>query len=286
MKKIISDILYPHISLPLLLTPISVLLLVYSFSSLEQSSAVSIVSYVLSAYTLTLWCVRIPKIILWSKRIKKDNKLIARYFNDVRFRVNISLTSGCLFNLAYAVFQFFLGMYHRSFWFVSFSVYYLLLSVMKFGLVRYTARYSVGQIPELELKKHRSCALTLLLLALPLMLIVFFMVYWGREIEHHYITSIAMAAYTFVALGASIISTARYRKYKSPVLSASKALSLASASVSLITLSSTMLSTFGDDGDTLFKKIILSALGLAVTVFISALAVKMLNKAKNKENWR
>ena len=81
---------------------------------------------------------------------------------------------------------------------------------------------------------------------LALALIIFFMVYWNRTFNHHEITTIAMAAYTFTALTMAIINIIKYKKYNSPVYSASKAISLASACVSMLTLESTMLTTFGD----------------------------------------
>ena len=69
----------------------------------------------------------------------------------------------------------------------------------------------------------------------------------NRTFHHHEITTIALAAYTFTSLTFAIINTVKYRKYHSPVYSASKAISLASACVSLLTLESTMLTTFGNE---------------------------------------
>ncbi len=48
-----------------------------------------------------------------------------------------------------------------------------------------------------ELIKYRNCGIAFLLMNLALSLMVFFMVYWNRTFEHHQITTIAMAAYTF-----------------------------------------------------------------------------------------
>ena len=75
----------------------------------------------------------------------------------------------------------------------------------------------------------------------------------------------------------------KYRKYNSPVYSASKAISLAAASVSMLTLESTMLTTF-DDGNTdaLTRKILLGATGGVVSVFIIIMAIYMIVQSTKK----
>jgi len=112
---------------------------------------------------------------------------------------------------------------------------------------------------------------------LALALIIFFMVYWNRTFRHHMITAIAMAAYTFTALTTAIVNVIKYRKYNSPVFSASKAISLAAALVSMLTLESTMLTTFGDGTmAATTQKWMLGATGGAISVLIVATAIYMI----------
>ena len=112
---------------------------------------------------------------------------------------------------------------------------------------------------------------------LALALIIFFMVYWNRTFEHHMITAIAMAAYTFIALTTAIIDVVKYRKYNSPAYSASKAISLAAALVSMLTLESTMLTAFGDGTMTVVaQKWLLGATGITISVLIVATAIYMI----------
>jgi hypothetical protein len=130
---------------------------------------------------------------------------------------------------------------------------------------------------EAELKKYRACGIVFLLMNLALALIVFFMIYWNRTFDHHMITAIAMAAYTFTALTMAIMNVIKYRKYNSPVFSASKAISLAAALVSMLTLESTMLTTFGDGTMTdTAQKWMLGATGGVISVLIVAMAIYMI----------
>lgn len=64
LKKFFKALLYPHFSVLLILTPVAAALLVYTFTSQKQDSFFAYISYVLSAYTLTVVCLRIPAIIL------------------------------------------------------------------------------------------------------------------------------------------------------------------------------------------------------------------------------
>ena len=135
----------------------------------------------------------------------------------------------------------------------------------------------------LELKKYRTCGIVFLIMNLALTLMIFFMVYWNRTFVHHEITTIAIAAYTFTSLTFAIINVIKYQKYQSPVYSASKAISLAAACVSMITLESTMLTTFGADTMDLFsKRIMLGASGGVISAFIIAMAIYMIVSSTKK----
>ena len=134
-----------------------------------------------------------------------------------------------------------------------------------------------------ELMRYRACGWVFLFMNLALSLIVFFIVYWNRTFTHHQITAIAMAAYTFTAFVTAILSVVKYRRYNSPVYSASKVISFAAACVSMLTLSSTMLTTFGDGSMTLQgRRIILGAAGGAVSVLVVAMAIYMIVKGTKK----
>ena len=114
-------------------------------------------------------------------------------------------------------------------------------------------------------------------------MIVFFMVYWNKTFEHHEITTIAMAAYTFGSMTIAVINVVKYRKYNSPVYSASKAISLAAACVSMLTLESTMLNTFSDGTMTLTdSRFMLGATGAVICLFIVTMAVYMIIQSSKK----
>lgn len=276
LKKIVRILLYPHIVVPILLVPISISLLVWSMLFLGTTHFISIISYVLSAYTLTIVCFRIPEIIIFVKKIKNENKYVVMYRTDRHLRMKISLIISFTINVIYAILQFFIGLNHGSFWFYSMSAYYLFLAVMRYLLMRHTLVNNVNEKPKSELLKYCFCGWMLLLLNLALSIMVFFMVYWNRTFNHHEITTIALAAYTFFSFTMAILNFIKYRKIKSPVYSAAKAISLTSACVSIITLEATMLTVFGGDMDIIVRKILLGFTGGSVSIFVMILSINII----------
>ena len=276
-KKLGKALLFPHIAIMIILIPIATVLLVGSMVFIGTESVIAYISYVLATYTLTIWCFKIPTLIKFFKTFKDENKYARRWQDDTRLRVNVSLYGSLAWNAFYGLFQLWLGFYHHTFWFYSLGAYYICLGVMRFFLARHTTRYAPGERMQTELVKYRACGIVFLLMNLTLALIIFFMVYWNRTFQHHMITAIAMAAYTFTALTTAIINVIKYRTYNSPVFSASKTISLAAALVSMLTLESTMLTTFGDGTITAIeRKWMLGATGGVVSLLIVATAIYMI----------
>ena len=282
-RKIGKSLLFPHIAILLVLLPVATVLLVYSMVFIGTETVIAYISYVLAAYTLMVWCFRIPWVIRFIKSFKNENKYAQMWLTDTRLRVNVSLYGSLLWNTAYAVFQLGLGFWHHTFWFYSLAGYYICLAIMRFFLVQHTSKHNAGEQMREELIKYRNCGIVFLLMNLALSLMVFFMVYWNRTFAHHKITTIAMAAYTFGSITMAIISVVKYRKYNSPVYSASKAIGFAAACVSMLTLESTMLTTFSDGGVTLAeRKIMLGCTGVAICLFIVAMAIYMIVQSSKK----
>lgn len=282
-NKLAKTLLWPHPIVMVLLVPIATGFLVYSMIVLGSQSPIAIVSYVLSAYTLTIWCVRIPSLIQGVKTFKNENRLARRWLDDDRLRINVTLYGSMVWNFVYAVFQLWLGVYHGSFWFCSLAGYYTCLAAMRYFLVRYTTRYQAGEHLRAELIRYRACGWVFLVMNLALTLMTFFMVYWNRTFHHHEITTIMMAAYTFTAFTIAIVNMIKYRKYNSPVYSASKAINMAAACVSMLTLESTMLTTFGGETmDVLTRKILLGISGGAISVLVVTMAVFMIVQGNKK----
>ena len=281
-KKIGLNLLYPHIAVIICLLPISVAFLVLSLIYLGTESILAILSYLLAFYVLLVICFRTPRIIKFFKTFKKENKYMQKWFSDVHLRMNVSLYGSLIWNVAFAIFQLVLGFYHKSFWFYSMFAYYVTLGVMRFFLVKHTRKFKANEETTIEVKKSILCGYLLIAMNLALAVIVFFMVYWNKTFYHHMITTIALAAYTFFTFTFAIINLVRYKKYKSPIYSSAKTISLIAGAVSMLTLEATMLTTFGTNENALFSQIMLSLTGVAVIGFAITMAIIMIVKG-NKQ---
>ena len=282
-KKLGKAFLFPHTAIMVLLIPIATALLVCSMLLLGTESPFAIASYVLAAYTLTVWCFRTPTLIHTFKNFKNENRYARKWQDDTRLRIQVSLYGTLAWNTLFGIFQLCLGIYHHTFWFCSLGIYYICLAIMRFFLVLHTRKYAPGERMKTELIKYRACGWVFLVMNLALALIVFFMVYWNRTFTHHMITAIAMAAYTFTAFTFAIVNVIKYKKYNSPVFSASKAISFASACVSMLTLTSTLLTTFSDGTmSAMEQKFMLGGVGFAVTCVVLCMAIAMIVRGTKK----
>lgn len=226
---------------------------------------------------------RVPDIIRFFAEFKDKNRYISTWRSDVRLRVNITLSANVLWNGAYALLQLDMGIKHGSPWYYSLFAYYASLAFMRFFLVKYTLSNVPGENIKNELKRYRICGIVFLFVNLALSGMMLYMIRENRTVKHSEITVIAMATYTFVSLTFAVINTVKYRKYNSPTLSATKAISLASSCVSMLTLENTMLTAFSKgDGDGIMRILFLSISGGAVSAFIIVLAVYMIIQSNKK----
>lgn len=283
MKKLGLALLFPHIAVIFALIPLSAVFLVYSLLFLTDDVILSSLSYATAFYTLTVSCIRIPSAVKFFKSFGKENRFISRWTSDTHLRINVSLSASLVWNSAYALLQLGLGIRYRDLWFYSLSLYYAALAVMRFFLFGHTRKNKPGENTETEIRKYRACGILLLLMNISISCMIFYMVSGNKIFHHHEITTIAMATYTFASFSLAVVNLVKYRKYNSPVYSASKAISLVSACVSLLTLESTMLTTFGgSDMTQTSKQMMLGLTGAAVSIFIIVMAVYMIITSNKK----
>lgn len=276
LKYMLYHILFPHIALVLLVTPIAAVLLIYSLAVPNVNKVIVYTSYIFSFYALVLVCLRIPGIYKQASAFKKENRYLLRYASDVHLRVKLSLSGSLAVNILYALFQLFCAFYYQSVWFYALTGYYALLVVMRGFLLYNTLKSVPGQKRMLELKWYRFCGVLLLLMNLSLSVVVTYIVGQNRGFEYHYIHTIAMAAYTFTTMTVAVINVIRYRRYDSPLLSAAKAISLAAALVSMISLETAMFAAFGEEDSLVFRQTLTACTGAGVCMFILAMAIYMI----------
>ena len=252
-----------------------------------QNPVLQYVSYIASAYALIVTCTGLAYVntaIGGVKKFVSDHPLMKKfrstevgekYMTDVRFRAGVSLYQGFFINLMYIAMKLVSGIVYRSTWFIALAVYYILLAVMRFLLVR---RLNV-QDEASELRRYRLCGIMLLFMNQALTGIVVFMVQQNRSFDYPGLLIYAMAAYAFYAVTIAIINIVKTRKHKSPILSAAKAINLVAALVSILSLETAMLAQFGGDDDPLFRQVMTGATGGGVCTIVIGMAIYMIWRA-------
>lgn len=256
--------------------------------------AVQYISYIASAYALTVTITAFPRLKAFFKKAKNDiknhlvvekirgTKLGGRLFDDVRFRTELSLYWGLLINFLYIFMKLFSGIYYRSVWFVALAGYYILLAVMRFILLRKGKKRTEKLSAESEIKRYRMCGITLLIMNQALAGIVIFMVHQNKGFDYPGLLIYAMAMYSFYSIITAVINLVKFRKHGSPLLSAAKVINLVAAMVSILSLETAMLAQFGSDDDPLFRKAMTGATGGGVCTIVIGIAIFMIWKSSRQ----
>lgn len=226
-------------------------------------------------------CFKIPDIAAFCKDVHDNNVMVNRLFHDAYLQIKISLYGSLIINTGYAIFQLGLGFYYSSLWFCTISAYYVALAVMRFFLLKDVRSITVpGEDRKSELLRFRFCGIGLMTITVVLAVIIFYITKKGEGFQYiNKFITLAMAAYTFGALVVAIVNVIRYRKYKSPVCSAAKAISLSVASISVLTLESGILRAFGTDYLLIPETTLIGFTGFAVWVFVFCVATYMIIRA-------
>ena len=193
-----------------------------------------------------------------------------RMMTDVFYRTKVILYASLSMNLLYAAFKLTIGIYYASFWYGADAIYYIVLSTVRFFLLRYM------QKPDdiiKEFRQYRSCGYLLLILNVALIGVVYQVVKQNMGYLYPEILIYAIATYTFICLTIAIKNMIRYRRLKSPVLAAVKVISFAQALVAIFALQTSMLLAFGDGDSEFFKSIMKSITGGSVCCIIFVLSM-------------
>ena len=195
---------------------------------------------------------------------------------DSVFKSNVGLYRSLVINLVYVIVNAVSGYMYQTYWFVIFSVYYAIIAMMRFLLVRYVAKNVIGNNRIGELKRAKLCAYILLTVNLSLSGAILMMVYFDRGFHYQGVLIYVIALYTFYITTTAIIDMVKYRKYKSPILSITKAIKMTSALFSMLFLETAMFAQFGADMQIEIKRIMIMVTGAGISVAVVSMAVYMI----------
>ena len=282
-KKNAWRLLFPKTVWIFLLFNASCVLLLYAFCGDNCPEAVAYLSYVISAYTLTVVCARMPHIIKKIRRHLYANQYTNRYLTEKELRIRVSLYGGLGLNIGFAVFKVVMGVLYQSKWLFAMAGYNTILSGMRFLLVY---RDQIDRKEENEderrrlgLHSYQVCGWLMLLLNIAISVIVVMVVFENQTIVYPGYMIYAMAAFAFYCLTMGILHMVKYWHRNNPIFSAVKRIGMAKALVSIFTLQVAMLTQFGSS-DAIANRTANGATGFAVCAIITVMAIFMLRDVK------
>ena len=183
--------------------------------------------------------------------------------------LNLALAS-LTFNIAFAIYHLVLGLVTSSWWLLTLGSYYLVLSIVRFMVLRSKSK---------ERFITKFTGWMLIILSIPLAGTVILSVIRDRGHELHMIVMIAMAAYAFTKITLATIKLIKSRRSTLATLITLRNISFADAFVSIFALQRSMLVSF--EGMTEAEIVIMNAaLGSAVCVIVVLLGINLLRSKK------
>ena len=174
------------------------------------------------------------------------------------------------FNIAFATYHIVMGLLTSSWWLLTLGSYYLVLSIVRFVVLRSKSK---------ERFIAKFTGWMLIILSIPLAGTVILSVVRDRGHELHMIVMIAMAAYAFTKITLATIKLIKARRSTSATLITLRNISFADAFVSIFALQRSMLVSF--EGMTEEEIVIMNAtLGSAVCVIVFLLGMNLLRSKK------
>lgn len=278
-KRLLNKLLFPGTAALLVCVPAAAALLVYAFAVAGEDSPISYIAYVFSAYALVILCANMTPLFKRGRSRAEQNPLVNRYMTDARFRVNISLHASLCINVLYSLLNALNGFLYNSVWFGTLAVYYLFLAALRFLLVRYVHRHGFGTNLSGEWKRYRICGAVLTAMTIAMAGVIVLVLHEEGSFSYAGYLIFVMALYTFYTTIMGVVNVVKYRRYKSPAMSAARSVSLAAALVSMLSLEVAMLAQFGSEDEAGFRTVMILTTGVAVCFIVIGLGSCMIVRA-------
>ena len=113
---------------------------------------------------------------------------------------------------------------------------------------------------------------------------VLMMVFFDRGFQYQGFLIYIVAMYTFYTTTTAVIDMIKYRKYKSPVLSITKVIKMASALFSMLFLETAMFAQFGADTSPEVKRLMIMLTGAGISIAVVSMAIYMIVETTKEIN--
>lgn len=253
--------------------------------------AVASVFYGCAALTLTASCYYI--VIHMKSHVQNGilprieaNAVTGRIKRDYYYRTVLSLLAGAALNIIFAAFNGVVGIISLSPWFGTLAAYYLLLSIMRVGILsQHKKNLQYGEdsrVIDAELRLCKKCGILLLFMTVVLIGAVVLLLTFDGGKEYPGFTIYAVAAYAFYKITMAIINVVKTYRMKKIMLMIIRDIGFVDACVAILSLQTAMFAAFGGEDKLLIQRMN-GMTGLAVCVVILVTAIRELRLVAKRE---
>lgn len=247
--------------------------------------ALAAITFGYTLYTIIIYTSALKQKI---KKQLKANEFTTKLLEDYDFRTTIFAVWALMLNIVFAIMNLISAFLYQVLWYGIISIYYFMLVFFRGGILftnKMCAKRFVNHANEYEKSKWKIYFASggfLILLEFAMIGAITQMILSKHPIKSGIIIAITNAIYTFYKVTMSIYNLVKARKFSNPVVQSLRNLNLADASMSIVSLTVLMLSTFTNDRSTIAILVIKSSTGFTVCVGIILMALFMMIKARKK----
>ena len=193
------------------------------------------------------------------------------YKDDPWLRAATSTKMSAVINLFFVFYQAYNAYRRQSLWFASLSVYYAWLTFMHVNIVTYMQTLAADGRE--ELRRYRRTGVYLLFLTTVVMVLGVVSNRFGYRPTYATHMLVVVALFAVYNVTAAIINLHKWRKLEDPLISASKALSLSCALVSVYSLQTAAIGRFSTTGDVRIINFLTYATPTVIFLVISSISL-------------
>ena len=204
--------------------------------------------------------------------IKKPlRKFYKSYQDDPWLRAATSTKMSAVINLFFVFYQAYNAYRRQSLWFASLSVYYAWLTFMRVNIATYMQTLAADGRE--ELRRYRRTGYWLLFLNTVILALGIVSNRFGYRPSYATHMLVVVALFAFYNVTAAIINLHKWRKLEDPLISASKALSLSCALISVYSLQAAAIGRFAATSDARIINFLTYATPIVIFLVIGSISL-------------
>lgn len=196
---------------------------------------------------------------------------------DRWYRAEATVRFSCFVNFVYAAYQGYMAWTHLSIWFATLSGYYLALALTRMRIIRFLLPDAADGRE--ELRRYRRSGIWLLMLTFAVIALGILVNFAGRHPVYPGSMMYVVAAFTLYSLVLALVNLLRYRNLESPLISASKAVTMACTLISLYSLQAGMLAALCTGSLVWLRQLLNTVSAMVIFIIVAWLAIHIIVRA-------